>query len=122
MSLVTIRRELTKRTIRQNPMQVVFTRRAQVPDGAGGWKEDDVTLEPQTVRLFLSSVLGRREVSKEGGQLQFSQAGLLAEHDADIQRGDKFERDGRKYKVEKVDAVRLAGEVVSIQCVMEEVV
>ena len=122
MSLVEMRRELTRRSIDQNPSQVAFTRVGKIPDGAGGWIEDEVTLAPQTVRLFMSSNRGSRDVSQVGGQMQINQAGLLALHNADIRKDDAFEQDGLRYKVAKVDPVRLQGEVVSIQCDLEEVV
>lgn len=121
MSLVEKRRELTRRSIEQNPSQVSLTRMEKVPDGAGGWIENEVTLSGQTVRLFISSSPGSREVSTVGGQMQINQVGLLAEHDADVQKDDSFERDGRRYKVAKVDPIRLLGEIVSIQCDLEEV-
>lgn len=123
MSLVVMRRELTRRAIEQNPEQVALKRTPKVPDGAGGFTDGEpATLGPQTFRLFISSNRGSRDVSQVGGQMQINQAGLLAPHDADIRRDDSFERDGRHYKVAKVDPVRLQGEVVSIQCDLEEVV
>lgn len=122
MGLVEVRRELTKRSIDQNPASIALTRTSQTPDGAGGFIESSTTLPAQTFRIFLSSMRGSREVESEGGERQINQSGLLAEHDADIQRGDRFTMNGRDYKVEKVDPIGLVGQVVSMQAALEEVV
>lgn len=120
--LVALRREMTRRAIEMNPTPLALKRVGKMPDGAGGEIDGEILLPEQTFRLFISSYQATKDIVQEGGQLQINQVGLLALHDADIKRGDSFEQDGRKYKVERVTPVKLMGEVVSIQCVLEEVV
>lgn len=122
MSIVEARRKATEAVINLNPATIVLKRKARIPDGAGGWKDGEIELPPQTVRLFISSLRGTRETTSEGGQVAFQTLGLLARHDADIQRKDRFEYQGRSFTVTGFTPVSLGGEVVSIQAELEEVV
>lgn len=122
MSIVEARRKATEAVINLNPATIVLKRKGRIPDGAGGWKDGEIELPPQTVRLFISSLRGTRETTSEGGQVAFQTLGLLARHDADILRKDRFEHAGRQFEVTSVVSVTLGGEVVSIQAELEEVV
>lgn len=122
-ALVKNRRELTHKAIQLNPTFIVLKRRVRVPDGAGGYRlGPEQSLPAQTFRLYISSNRGSREIAQEGGQMQVNELGLLAEHDADVAKGDKFQFDDRNYEIVKLDKVRLLSHVVSIQCLLKEVV
>lgn len=120
MNVVQARR-LAERNIARNPTSIVIKRIVDVDDGAGGSYKGEVELPAQTMRIFLSSMNQTKDVVGEGGQLQVQRWGLLAKWDADIQVDDKFEVDGRRFRVRSISLVRTGGVIVSHQVDLEEV-
>lgn len=116
-----IRREMVRRSIALNPAVVEIQRTVKEDDGAGGVTTSTETLDPQEVRIFISTDRIAVDTGGEGGLVHISRYGLLAPHDADLQRGDSFEHEGRTYRVRSVRAVRFQGETVSFQAELEEV-
>lgn len=88
-----IRRRDTKLFIDENPVTVQFRRPVIEPNNQGGFVQTgENVLEPQTVRLIPESI---RNVSfgglgSQAGPQTSVSVSLLAEWDADIQRGDYF--------------------------------
>ena len=115
------RRELTLKAIAINPCESALTRRQRVDDGAGGWTDEDTQLIHQTFRLFLGNS-SSKEIVKDGGTLQVNNREMLCPWDADVQAGDTFEFGRVHHRVAVVNPVRYLGEIVSYQCVVEEVV
>lgn len=118
---VQCRRDLTEKAISINPSQVQLTRKGKVSDGAGGWTENaDILVPVQVFRIFISS--GHKEVSQEGGTFQIKSWEMLCPWDANISKDDRFEDNYQKYRVVKITPIRYLGELISYQCVVEEVV
>ncbi len=116
------RRKLTAKAIELSPSEIVLKRMMRVPDGAGGWlDEQEVDLPTQTFRIYLSGN-SSKDIVKEGGTLQINNREMLCAWDADIEIKDTFKLDGVNHRVEVVNPVRYLGEIVSLQCVIEEVV
>ena len=114
------RRELTKRSIQLNPIDVSFVRRERIADGGGGYRNTETILPPQTVRLFIDGNL-LDSTTEVGGETQTRRWSLICPWDADVQRGDAFPLDGRQYKVLGVRGARYLGQVVSRVAVIAEV-
>lgn len=116
------RRELTAKAIELSPSEIVLNRREREPDGAGGWlPEQDIALSPQTFRVYLGSS-SSQDIVKDGGTLQINNREMLCPWDADVKIKDTFKLDGVNHRVAVVNPVRYLGEIVSLQCIIEEVV
>lgn len=118
---VNTRRKLTDQSIAINPTEIVVSRYSKVSDGAGGYNEGWNDLPAQTFRLYLSNQTVHR-VENEAGTLETKAWEMLCPWDADIKVEDKFTFDGQQYHVAVVNPVRYKGEIVSYQCVVQEVV
>jgi hypothetical protein len=97
--LATLRKQ-TAEFIGYNPMEVVLLRPQRVADGSGGWKDDPPTaLASQTMRKITqptNSQVFRRTIDGEEVKPDFV---LLGEYNADVQNGDYWLEDGRRYDV-----------------------
>ena len=113
-------RRLTERSIARNPSTITITRMMSTPKPGGGQQQTPVDVEPQTVRIFLSSMTAQ-DVVQEGGQLQIQRWGLLARWDADLQADDEFTHDGREFRVRSVLPVSRGGARTGYQADLEEV-
>lgn len=87
-----------EKLINSNPATITIKRKIKTDDGYGGSiiEEKEIT---ETVTFYERKA--RREVLTDYG---VTYAGvqvtkILAKHDADIQEGDTFEYEGKKYKV-----------------------
>lgn len=98
-------RRQTEAMLTAEGVEIVLTRRPEVPDGAGGTTEGPPTnLPPQRMSIIESApgyggmevVTGSGDVAKVG-QMVFS------EHDLDIQKNDTFVHAGKDWTVETVD-------------------
>lgn len=119
---LTGRRKLTAKAIELSPSEIVLKRWMRVPDGAGGWlDEQEVNLPAQTFRVYLGSS-SSKDIVKDGGTLQINNREMLCPWDADVKIKDTFNLDGVNHRVAVVNPVRYLGELVSLQCVIEEVV
>lgn len=87
-----------EKLINSNPANVTIKRKIKIDDGYGGFiiEEKEIT---ETVTFYERKT--RREVLTDYGTtytgVQITK--ILAKHDADIQEGDTFEYEGKKYKV-----------------------
>lgn len=120
MLSVDARRKLTKNAVDINSSPIVLHRTVRIPDGVGGWLEDQVqVLSEQNFRIYLSSE-STQEIAHEGGSFQLKTWEMLCLWDADIEKSDTFEFDGNVFTVVSVRPVRLKGELVSKQAVVAE--
>lgn len=116
-----IARRMTEANIQRDPIRIVIERFISEDDGAGGTRQSQKDLPPQTVRIFRTMLGTSREAAKEGGQLQVQRWGLLARHDADITKGDPFEALGRRFRVADVDPATTGGQTHALHVDLEEV-
>lgn len=122
--VVQIRRNITKKSIEMDPAEIVIQRPTKSAGEAGGFDTDaePVELPPQTVKIYTQGRLWMiEEESTVGGQSQALMWSCLAEHDADIQRGDSFTWLGKRLVVKFRRPQTTLGYVVSLQVEMEEV-
>lgn len=125
MDVVTMRRENTLWSIRQNPSDILI-RRTEKTEKEGHFEESTSTAGPFTVRLFKKG-LGQqpKEISSLGGTgTTDSGWGLIADWQADIKAGtnvkDIFEVPGLgTFAVVSVIPQRIAGQVVAYQADLE---
>lgn len=109
-------RQQTIGLIDENPIDVVLTRRARVPDGQGGWIYDASTaLPPQRVRIFprrSAAVISDRAVPE--GIEEIPEYVMVALPEADVSSADTFPYDGSTFRVSRVirTAWRVRAEVV----------
>ncbi len=115
------RRKLTEQSIQTNPFDVKLRRTERIRSDTGGWKNETITLPEQTFRMYLAGE-STREIAKDGGTLQIKNREMLCPWNADIKKDDEFKKDGVDYRVAVVNPVGYLGEVVSYQCVVEEVI
>lgn len=87
-------REQTEQFIEQNPIDLVLVRHAKVPDGAGGTRSVDTTLEPQRVRIVGQRTAVSVERRTVSGVVVSPEQVVVGEWDLDIQRGDTFRHQG----------------------------
>lgn len=120
---VSMRRRVTKRSIQLNPATIRLERQGLSKGSAGGIdRAPSTTLPPQTMKLFPMGRAGvPGETPSEGGTVRLIRWGLLAEWDADVRRNDEFSYMGGRYRVQHVRNTTHRGEVVSLQCELEEV-
>ncbi len=122
MSIVDDLRRRTLRIIEADPVQVTITRRVKVSRPAGGIGTQEVTLGPQTVRLYAYARRGApANVVQPGAVGPIRVWGLVAGHTADVAPGDEFEARGRKFRVLTTRQETFRGEAVSISADVEEV-
>lgn len=96
---IRVQRDLTREFIRADEDAVNLYRRAKVPNGSGGYRlADPIPLTAQPMRLIpLQS--GATERHTLDGKLVEPGYALLGVWDADMQRGDEFTVNGRRYQV-----------------------
>ncbi len=96
---LSVQRALTKAFIRADEKEVVLSRRARVDDGAGGIVLGDaVPLAPQLLRLIPLGDGAQERLTADGKSVTPSYM-LMGEHTADMQRGDTFTVNGRRYEL-----------------------
>lgn len=87
-----------EKLINSNPANITIKRKIEIDDGYGGSiiKEKEIT---ETVTFYERKA--RREVVSDYGTtyIGVQVTKILAKHDADIQEGDTFTQEGKKYKV-----------------------
>lgn len=98
---VEAQRRLTSAFIMSKPTSIWPVRAVSTPDGAGGLKWSSNTAEASVVvRLDSTS---RFPTTATGGRSVLYQYQLMAEWDADLQRGDRFEYNGVTYVIDDLD-------------------
>lgn len=126
MDLVALRRQHTKWTIQQNPVEITIQRTEKV-DMGGYFDEVESEHGPYTVRIFQRGMQLPLEVSNLGGTKQTDRGwGLLAGYEAEIKAGsnvlDEFEVDSLgKFQVLAVYPQIIQGQVVGYQADLEKV-
>lgn len=123
MSLVTSIRERQYDLIEQNPADITINRVTRTEYG-GGWTETSSTVAEQTVRIYNKKVRALNLTT--GGWHSQRLDKMIAEYDADIKKEsatnlDTFTHNGIKYKVVDVKPITTDGEVVFLECALEEV-
>lgn len=87
-----------EKLINSNPVDIKIVRKKEIDDGYGGTiiEEKEIT---ETVTFYERKA--RREVLTDYGPtyVGVQVTKILAKHDADIQEGDTFTQEGKKYKV-----------------------
>lgn len=87
-----------EKLINSNPANITIKRKIKIDDGYGGTIIEEKEVN-ETVAFYETKA--RREVLTDYGVtytgVQVTK--ILAKHDADIQEGDTFEYEGKKYKV-----------------------
>lgn len=99
MEGTTVLREQTKRFIDENPAEITFTRNTPTPDGAGGETDSALPLGKQVVRVIPQVSAQSTERRTVSGNMVTPDMKVLAEWDADLQRGDTFEWDDMPVEV-----------------------
>ncbi len=87
-----------EKLINTNPTTITITRKVETDDGFGGTTIGKKTVT-ETVTFY--NRRARREVVSDYGKsyVGVQVTKILAKHDADIQEGDTFTQEGKKYKV-----------------------
>jgi hypothetical protein len=94
-----IQRDLTRSFIAADSLSLALTRTPKVSDGAGGLKNGTpATLTAQTLRLNPLQDAVQSRTTADGKQV-LPQYMLMGEYNADLDRGDTFTVDGRRYEV-----------------------
>lgn len=125
INLVEMRRKHTKWSIKQNATDITINRTTK-EDMGGYFEENETTLEPQTVRIFVSKASTSQTVTTLAGQKQVDRYfGLLADHKADLKADthtiDQFEVDGMTFVIKAVYPQTINSQLVGYQCELERV-
>lgn len=93
-----VHRTNTVQFILADSVEVVLVRRTRVSDGAGGHTWSPAPLPVQVMRLIPLGD-GATERQNQDGVLVRPSYMLMGEHDADMERWDRFYKDGREYEI-----------------------
>lgn len=110
-----VQRDLTTAFIAADPNNTVLMRQARTANGSGGWVLGPPVALPSQVTRLIPLQSGATERHSQDGKLVQPTYALLAEWDADMQRGDKFTLNGRRYEVVFINenqSYELKGEVI----------
>ncbi len=94
-------KKYVEKVIQANPTPIIISRIQKISDGFDGWIEERVKLPPQTVSIY-NRKFHRERLSDSGatiGYLSSTAEKLLCGSDTDIMQGDRFQNQGREYKV-----------------------
>lgn len=112
-----LQRKNTNAFIAADPYSITLVRRVRFVNGAGGiTRGNETTLPAQTLRLLPQEDGATERVTAEGERATPEYV-LLGTYDADMQRFDAFEYDGRRYEVVWISENRqyeIKGEVVHL--------
>lgn len=109
-----VHRALTTAWVESEPVSIVLRREVETDDGAGGTKKAVQDLAAQTFRMDRSSNAGIRLVTTEAGTSVPESFRLVGPRGTDVEDGDDFEIDGRRFLVTHVHTIsfeRVAAEV-----------
>lgn len=125
IKLVELRRKHTQWSIKQNATDITINRTTK-EDMGGYFEENETTLDPQTVRIFVSKANTNQTVVTLAGQKQVDRYfGLLADHEADLKADthttDQFEVDGMTFVIKAVYPQTINSQLVGYQCELERV-
>lgn len=103
---LTAQRRTTEAFIRADGEVVILERSTFVSDGAGGSvRGAPAPLQPQFMRLIPLQDGSPEQMTADGEAISPSYM-LLGKHDADMERWDRFTRDGERYEVVSVNSNR----------------
>lgn len=93
--------------IKYDPVDILFRRRTQIPDGAGGYTWSAYTplaVGPQEVTLIpFKRRLADMTVNTEMGDVTNYPWTLVAVPEVDVKRGDRFTHNGDEFEVKYLD-------------------
>lgn len=91
-------RRITAAFVAADRFSCVLTREQRVPDGEGGYTNQVGPIDPQWLRLvpLQDATQDRRDST---GSVVTPGYMLVGPYTADIKRGDKFTKEGRRYEV-----------------------
>lgn len=101
-------RNETKEIIKINPIDITFIRSEKKENRYGSIKTIERNLNPQFVRLAELSHSEKDQLG-EKGLITMHSLNITALHDADIQKGDKFDFYGVRYVVQFIRPLTLGG-------------
>ena len=117
-------RKASKQKIRINPVVIIIQRQQLTDDGFGGQIEDPLgttdTLDPITVRLSHEKSGPEKMKETSAGLSTNLQRFLFADYQADIQQGDIFEAEGRRWKIGPVDPMTQYGKTIEYQATITD--
>lgn len=93
-----VQRSLTRAFIAADEDQIELVRKAEVPDGSGGYTTVPVAVPSQPMRLIPLQAGGPERHTLDGRVVEPGYH-LLADWEADMERGDLFTVGGRRYEV-----------------------
>jgi hypothetical protein len=97
-----VNRRLTKAFIDHYPVTLTLVPRAKVKKPAGGWAwEEQAPRDPQVVTLIEPGAIPRPTLTVDGVE-RMVDFELLAEHTAQVARGDIFVHQGREWEVTEI--------------------
>jgi len=101
-----LQRSLTRAFIGADSIDVVLQRSPRTADGAGGFTTGTaVPLGSQRMRLIPQQDGATARLTADGQEVTPAYV-LMGEHTADMQRGDEFTLDGRRYQIVFINANR----------------
>lgn len=101
-----IQRRLTEEFIAADIVTIELSRRPRTPNGAGGVKTGSpVSVAAQKFRLIPSGDGAAERMTADGRAVTPSYM-LMGEYNANMQRFDEFELDGRRYQIVFINANR----------------
>lgn len=123
MSIITSVRKQQENIINQNKASIVITRTSKVEDGTGGRTASTTDLDSQDIRIYFKRT--RTLVVDEGGYHSIRVTKGIAKYDANILKKsatneDRFNYNGKNYRVFDVIDVTVKGSVVFKELELEE--
>ncbi len=94
-----VMRQQTQQFIKDNPTDLVITRRVRVSDGAGGFTTTPTDLSPQEVRIVQQPANESIERRNSDGEVVRPVLKVLGRHDADFQMDDTFTWNGMRCEI-----------------------
>jgi len=91
-------RAATKWYVDADAFDCVLIRATEVSNGAGGYIMQDVPLNQQRLRMNPLQDATTERVTPDGRKLRPAYM-LIGYHDADVERLDRFFKDGREYEI-----------------------
>lgn len=101
-----LNRKLTTAFINENPVSIVLNRKVKTATADGGWSLGSAApLSPQIFTKIINGPVAR-QVTREDGSVVIPTHALVGQVDADIQRDDTYNLDGKTYLVIQISKSR----------------
>lgn len=99
-------RRVVNAEIKADPITIIPERRVKIDDGAGGWKWSDwVPVEEEGYEVTITTAKRRLAdmiAGTELGNVVRAPYVVIARHDTDLRRGDRFTWNGDMFEVQAV--------------------